>query len=330
MTDHAGVDWRAAVADPDAGVDWARKVAAESGFSGIDVRAALAAAQGRFAIDWRAAVSAAGGRSGIDYRAVLAGRADDLTSLLTSLYGNGEQGAFYVPKPQVLGQQVLFQDAAGTTPVTAPGDPVGLMLDLSGNDNHATQKVAGSRPIYRTDGTRHWLEFDGVDDLIEANLGYNLVPGGYLAEALKRGDRTGSFSITRIRAASGANDYFDLLAQTSERLQFRSRALSQEIGQVFTAVSAVGSFGNTSPYVVEGSVEPIPGKVRAWIDVAVVGEADSNWPAELELGTAQLLLLGSSSPNRLFFGGCYMQLAPPQAERSALRQHLASLAGVTL
>lgn len=131
MTDHAGVDWRAAVADPDAGVDWARKVAAESGFSGIDVRAALAAAQGRFAIDWRAAVSAAGGRSGIDYRAVLAGRADDLTSLLTSLYGNGEQGAFYVPKPQVLDQQVLFQDAAGTTPVTADGDPVGLMLDLS-------------------------------------------------------------------------------------------------------------------------------------------------------------------------------------------------------
>src|SRR5690554_607714 len=81
-----------------------------------------------------------------------------LGRLIESLYGNGEQGAFYVPKPQVLGQQVLFQDAAGTTPVTAPGDPVGLMLDLSGNGNHATQEVAGARPVYRTDGTRHWLE----------------------------------------------------------------------------------------------------------------------------------------------------------------------------
>lgn len=93
-----------------------------------------------------------------------------LAALIASLYGNGEQGAFYVPKPVVLGQQVLFQDAAGTTPVTADGDPVGLMLDLSGNDNHAMQEVSGSRPVYRTDGTRHWLEFDGVDDALVTTL----------------------------------------------------------------------------------------------------------------------------------------------------------------
>ena len=30
--------------------------------------------------------------------------------------------------------------------------------------NHAAQAVAAARPIYRTDGTLHWLEFDGVDD----------------------------------------------------------------------------------------------------------------------------------------------------------------------
>lgn len=59
------------------------------------------------------------------------GRVSRLQSLLESLYGNGEQGAFFVPKPQVLGQQVLFQDAAGTTSVTSDGDPVGLMMDIS-------------------------------------------------------------------------------------------------------------------------------------------------------------------------------------------------------
>src|SRR5690554_3312719 len=91
-------------------------------------------------------------------------RVDKLRALIDQLYGNGEQGAMYIPKPKMLGQQVLWQDAEGTVPVMSDGDPVGLMLDLSGNGNHATQATSASRPIYRTDGTLHWLELDGVDD----------------------------------------------------------------------------------------------------------------------------------------------------------------------
>lgn len=43
----------------------------------------------------------------------------------------------------------MFQDDAGTTPVTAVEQTVGRVLDLSGNANHATQSVAASRPTYR-------------------------------------------------------------------------------------------------------------------------------------------------------------------------------------
>lgn len=82
-----------------------------------------------------------------------------------SLFSSGEQGAWYDPSDLT----TLFQDSAGTTPVTADGDPVGLMLDKSGNDNHASQSVAAARPIYRTDGTLHWLEFDGVNDFLKYN-----------------------------------------------------------------------------------------------------------------------------------------------------------------
>ncbi|MDX1489405.1 MAG: hypothetical protein R3268_14440, partial [Acidiferrobacterales bacterium] len=60
----------------------------------------------------------------------------------------------------------LFQDAAGTTPVTTAGDPVRLVLDKSGNGNHLTAPSDAARPVYQTDGTYHWLDFDGVDDEI--------------------------------------------------------------------------------------------------------------------------------------------------------------------
>jgi hypothetical protein len=77
-----------------------------------------------------------------------------------SLFANGEQGAWYDPSDL----STLFQDSAGTTPVTTAGQPVGKMLDKSGNDNHATQATSAARPTYQTAGGLHYLAFDGVDD----------------------------------------------------------------------------------------------------------------------------------------------------------------------
>lgn len=61
-------------------------------------------------------------------------------------------------------KSTLFQDAAGTTPVTADGDPVGLWMDKSGNSNHFSQSTTAAKPTYRESGGLAWLEFDGVDD----------------------------------------------------------------------------------------------------------------------------------------------------------------------
>ena len=61
-----------------------------------------------------------------------------------SLFANNEQGFFYDPNDLT----TLYQDAAGTIPVTAAGQPVGLMLDKSGRNNHAYQTTSASRPIF--------------------------------------------------------------------------------------------------------------------------------------------------------------------------------------
>ncbi len=59
------------------------------------------------------------------------GEVDALSALIKQLFGNGEQGAFYLPQPVVNGQQVLFQDADGTTAAGAQGAQEGLRLDVS-------------------------------------------------------------------------------------------------------------------------------------------------------------------------------------------------------
>jgi hypothetical protein len=78
-----------------------------------------------------------------------------------SLFAAGEQGAWYDPSDI----NTLFQDDAGTTPVTATGQSVGRILDKSGRGNHATQANAAQKPLYDIDGTgRPFLLFDGSDD----------------------------------------------------------------------------------------------------------------------------------------------------------------------
>ena len=67
-----------------------------------------------------------------------------LTPMNTLLFGSGEQGAWYDPADL----STLFQDTAGTTPVTAVEQFVALMLDKSGNGNHATQATSPKRFRY--------------------------------------------------------------------------------------------------------------------------------------------------------------------------------------
>jgi len=62
-----------------------------------------------------------------------------------NLFAGGIQGAWFDPSDI----STLFQDSAGTTPVTAVEQPVGKVLDKSGRGNHATQATAGNRPTYR-------------------------------------------------------------------------------------------------------------------------------------------------------------------------------------
>ena len=56
----------------------------------------------------------------------------------------------------------LFQNSDGTIPVTASGDPIGLVLDKTGNNYDLKQTVSASRPKLLNGG----IVFDKVDDAL--------------------------------------------------------------------------------------------------------------------------------------------------------------------
>jgi len=105
----------------------------------------------------------------------------------SALFAGGTEGVWYGPSDL----STLFQDSAGTTPVTTAGQPVGLMLDKSGNDNHATQATAAARPTYQTGPARATL--DKVDDRLSATV----PTGGFTGTMVLATDQgTASYGVT--------------------------------------------------------------------------------------------------------------------------------------
>jgi hypothetical protein len=93
--------------------------------------------------------------------------------VMKNLFSNGEQGLFYDPNDL----STMFQDSAGTVPVTAAGQPVGLVLDKSKglalggelwNDSvvaptGGSSKIShGVYRIYSSDGTYSAINIGGV------------------------------------------------------------------------------------------------------------------------------------------------------------------------
>jgi len=91
---------------------------------------------------------------GVPYVMLAAGR-----DTLAELFRGGRDGfAYRFDTPEG-----LCQDDAGTTPVTANGQPIGYARDWSGNGHHATQGIAGARPTWTDAGAGSYASWDGGD-----------------------------------------------------------------------------------------------------------------------------------------------------------------------
>lgn len=82
------------------------------------------------------------------------------------LFALGEKGFWFLPDDL----STLFQDSAGTIPVTSVGQSVGRINDKSPNGFSLIQPTAGFRPTLGLSATGHnCLEFNGVDQWMTSN-----------------------------------------------------------------------------------------------------------------------------------------------------------------
>ena len=252
-----------------------------------------------------------------------------LQALINSLFGAGEQGAFYIPRPIVNGAQALFQDSAGTVPVTADGDPVGKMIDQSGNGNHASQTVSGARPTYRTDGTLHWLQPDGIDDsFLVQNKAFNLNTFSALCAT-----EIGSNSNQRVYDTRGTGGVGDAKGfHLKPYVNSATDGYVVDEGNGFNnlsipATSSVSTKITLATYIFEG-------EMRLRENGALSGSLTASF-ADIVSTLESVMFANSNGQNAQLFDGRYyggfvVDRVISEGEENSSDQYFAALAGVTL
>lgn len=161
----------------------------------------------------------------------------------SSLFASSEAGAWYDPSDL----STLWQDASATVAVTADGDPVRRMDDKSGNGHHLVAASDTVRPLYKTSGGLHWLQYDGTDDKLSPSSTFSVISAG--ATAVAGVDYTGNFSIAQDTGSPGnvifqkfSADYY--VAGNTDRIYREASVTPPTIPHVLT-VQAYGAVAPT-------------------------------------------------------------------------------------
>lgn len=249
------------------------------------------------------------------------------------LFRNGERGAWY----DTSDASALWRDTAATLPAGI-GQPVARLDDLSGNANHMIQESAGGRPVLRATASGHALEFDGVDDLMQAVSPPSAwdwahqregVTFGIAAEISHRTDRN-EFLMGTMSGASTANTGVSVLGENTGALG---------VGYNARVMVARGVGGDPATF---HSVYTTTDPVKIWTyvtetsGVRLTGRSfmvQSSWMhLPTSAGEPSLtLFLGGAGSNRLqgrIFAAMAVDRALDAAEETRLRRWLAARAGV--
>lgn len=125
------------------------------------------------------------------------------TDKIKALFTTGTQGVYY----DFNDLSTMFQDAAGTIPVTTVGQTVGKVLDKSGKGWNLVENTVSKQPKLAKNAISgsYYLMFDGIDDnfYLTTGVSYNHVDSTLFVSADYRVGITGYLGVHCFTASSG-------------------------------------------------------------------------------------------------------------------------------
>lgn len=178
-----------------------------------------------------------------------------LSAAFNDFFSSGESGIWYDPSDL----STLYQDSSGTVSVTANNDPVGRINDKSGNANYSSQTTSSYRPLYNTNGTLNWLEFDGTDDYLQGTITESFSGGVTIATKIRFNGSLNSQCIFSKRDGVSENN-IQLGTSSSGGLSFVGWGLN-----IVTSTFS-GSLSSGQWYYIEASYDPTNSLVKIRVD----------------------------------------------------------------
>ena len=158
---------------------------------------------------------------------ILGSSSQNPTQLIKSIFANNEQGFFYDPNDL----STMFQDAAGTVPVTAAGQAVVLILDKS-REVLSTEKVVNpgfdSDTAWLTSGNvtisngSAILNVAGGNPVLRQNVG--LTAGKWYEVTVDVTEVTSGLSVFRIYGTGGSDAIFSIPSAGIYKAMTRARS----------------------------------------------------------------------------------------------------------
>jgi hypothetical protein len=246
------------------------------------------------------------------------------------MFASGELGAWYDPSDI----STLFQDSAGTVPVTSSGQSVGRMLDKSGRGNHMIG-ASGAFPTYEVGGGLKYLRANGTTQRMSTASGVTLTVTDKLScSAAVRVEGSGNQCIFSNDSVGTARFNLLYLAGASPK----PRALLNAGASAAVSVAAKGAAPylvvNTGVFDIAGAT--VSSEVVLRQDGAINAQTvESAGPAGTGNFSAQPFSLFSDSASvvqfpfsGLFYGGVIRAVQSTADELLNIEQYLGEKAGI--
>lgn len=206
---------------------------------------------------------------------------------ILDIFKNGRLGLLY----EFNDLSSLYQDAAGTIPVTGAGQTIGLVKDKSGNGLDAYQVDSSKKPLVITAANGYEVLTDGIDDFLTIDLPEIVTDSVFFAAKVKRLrlDKTYEYIFSNSAATDAGR--FSARLSSSPNVETSSAGVSLDIA-TNQYVSIISSVKSSELSIVMGVSRP--DKLGLYTDSTILERAQPITPLPTKILSP--MVIGKANP----------------------------------